>query len=362
MKNKQNLLVHLLLILCILAFFMSGCSEAVALELSGTIEATQVEASSEVAGKVISLEKNEGDSVKHGDVLAVLDSSLQELSVKQQQAVVNLKEAKLEELKAGTRPQQLEQAESAAKSAELAVSNASTSVKNAQTTYDYWSEKYNKVKKLFDTNAATENDLQDAKYKVDTAKQQLDIAGKQLESLKAQLKSSQAQLDLLEKGSTSQTIKAAEADLEQSRLMLEQAKLILEKYQVKASIDGVYSLRNVNIGDLVNTGTSIATIIDPEDLWVNVFIPQRNLNVISSGQELNLRVKALDDGIVKGRIVHIASGAEFTPKNTETDDAKENTVFKVKIKIVEKIDMLKPGMTVDAIIPLRNDEIRKPVE
>lgn len=267
MKNKHYLLASLLLTLSILSLLMSGCNKKTGLELSGTIEATQVEASSEVAGKVVGLEKNEGDSVKKGDVLAVLDSSLQKLAVKQQQAVVKLKEAKLEELKAGTRPQQLEQAASAVKSA---------------------------------------------------------------------------------------TIKAAEADLEQTRIMLEQAELILEKYQVRASIDGIYSLRNVNIGDLVNTGTSVATITDPDDLWVNVFIPQMNLKVISSGQELNLRVKALDNGTVKGRIVHIASKAEFTPKNTETDDAKENTVFKVRIKIIEKIDMLKPGMTVDAVIPLDN--------
>ena len=193
--------------------------------------------------------------------------------------------------------------------------------------------------------------MQDAKYKVDTAKQQLDIAGKQLESLKSQMKSAQAQLDLLEKGSTSQTIKAAEADLEQSRIQLEQNELVLEKYRVKAPIDGVYTLKNVHIGDLVNTGTSVATISDLQDLWVNVFIPQRYLNKVTLNQELELRVKALDSGTVKGRIVRIADKAEFTPKNTETDEAKENTVFKVKIKIVEKVDKLKPGMTVDAIIP-----------
>lgn len=354
MKNKNNLYIFLLATLCILSFLISGCSEAIGLELSGTIEATQIEVSSEVAGKVISLEKDEGESVKQGDVLAVLDSSLQELSVRQQQAVVNLKEAKLEELKAGTRPQQLDQAMSAVKSSELAVSNASTSVKNAQTTYNYWVDKYENVKKLYEANTATETDMQDAKYKVDTAKQQLDIAGKQLESTKAQLKSTQAQLELLEKGSTSQTIKAAEADLEQSRIMLEQTKLVLGKYRVSSTIDGVCSLRNVNIGDLVNIGTSVATIIDQQDLWVNVFIPQRNLKVISSGQELDLRVRALDNGTVKGRIVHIASKAEFTPKNTETDDAKENTVFKVKIKIIDKIDLLRPGMTVDALIPINN--------
>jgi HlyD family secretion protein len=353
MKKIYRSIIPIILIVILLPVFTTGCGKKTDLELSGTIEATQLEASSEVAGRVLRLEKDEGDAIKLGDVLAVLDSSMQELTVKQQQAVINLKEAKLEELKAGTRPQQLDQAKASVKSAKLAVTNASTSVENARTTYDYWLDKYESTKKLNAANSSTENDVADAKYKVDTAKQQLDIAGKQLESLKAQLASAQAQQDLLEKGSTSQTIKAAEADLEQSRIALEQANLTLGKYSIKAAIDGVYSIRNVNIGDIINPGTSVATISDLKDLWVNVFIPQKKLTSISNGQELDLRVKALDNGTVKGRIVHIADKAEFTPKNTETDDAKENTVFKVKIKISEKVELLKPGMTVDAIIPIK---------
>lgn len=354
MKKPYRLIIPMILAVSLLPVLAAtGCGKKTELELSGTIEATQLEASSEVAGKIIRLEKNEGDALKQDDVLAVLDSSMQELTVKQQQAIINLKEAKLEELKAGTRPQQLDQAKAAVKSAELAVTNASTSVKNAQTTYDYWLDKYESTKKLNESNSSTENDVTDAKYKVDTAKQQLDIAGKQYESSKAQLASAKAQQDLLEKGSTSQTIKAAEADLEQSRIALEQANLTLGKYSVKAAMDGVYSIKNVNIGDIINPGTSVATISDLKDLWVNVFIPQRYLTSVSDGQELDLRVKALDNGTVKGHIVHIADKAEFTPKNTETDDAKENTVFKIKIKIDEKVDLLKPGMTVDAIIPIK---------
>lgn len=350
-KRKQSLFLIILLIIA--SILVTGCGEATVLELSGTIEATQLEASSEVTGKVVGLEKQEGDPVKQGDVLATLDSSMQKLTVRQQEAVVSLKEAKLEELKAGTRPQQLDQAQASVKTADLSVANASTSVKNAQTTYDYWLDKYENTKKLYDAGTATDNDVADAKYKVDTAKQQLDIAGKQLSSAREQLKSSQAQLNLLQTGSTSQTIKAAEADLEQSRIALEQTKLTLDKYSVKAPADGLYSLQNVNVGDLINTGASVATIMVPNDLWVYVFLPQKYLTRVHTGMELDLRIKALDNSIVKGRIVHIADKAEFTPKNTETDDAKENTVFKVKISITEKADRLKPGMTLDALIPLK---------
>jgi HlyD family secretion protein len=329
-----------------------GCEQPTALELSGTIESTQIDAGSEVAGKIIKIEKVEGDQVKKGDVIAVIDSSMQELVVKQQEAVVKLKEARLDEIKAGTRPEQLEQAKSAARSADLAAKNAQTAVDTAKTTYDYWVEKYNNVKSLYDSNTAAESELLDTKYKVDTAKQQLDVAQKQLKSAQAQLQSANSQVSLLEKGATSQSIKAAEADLEQSTIMLEQAKLVLSKYQVKAPVDGTFILNNVDIGDMVNTGTSTGTISDLNNLWIRIYIQQKDLKLISLNRELDLRAQSLNGKTIKGKIVYIADKAEFTPKNTETSDSKENTVFQVKIKILERVNELKPGMTVDAIIPL----------
>lgn len=334
---------------------LAACGGRKALEISGTIESTQIDTCSEVAGKVIKLEKEEGDQVKKGDVLAVLDSSVQELAVKQQEAVVELKQARLDELKAGTRPKQLEQAEAAANSAGLAVKNARTGVETAQTSYDYWLEKYNNVKKLYESGTLSENDLLDAKYKLDTARLQLEVAKKQLESAEAQLKSAQAQVGLLKEGSTSQTIRAAEADLGQSQTMLDQANLILSKYNVKAAADGTYIQRNVEVGTMVNMGTSIGTVSDLSNLWTSVYLQQKYLRYVSLNQDISLKVGALDGKTVKGRIVFISSEAEFTPKNTQTDESKESMVFKIKIRILDGLGSLKPGMTANAVIPVRNE-------
>lgn len=349
--SKISRIFKPLVLLLALTLVISGCGKSDTLVLSGTIESTQIDANSEAAGKVIKLEKDEGDTVKKGDVLAVVDSSAQELTVKQQEAVVNLKQARLDELKAGTRPEQVKQAEAALETAKAAVNTAKTGVDAAQISYNYWVDKYNKTKSLLDSNAVSENDLTDAQYKVDTAKQQLLTAQNQFNSAQSQLQSAQAQLELLKNGSTSQTIKAAEADLEQSKNALEQTRLVLSKYQVRSPIDGTYISRNVNIGDMLNVGGSAAAISDLTDLWVKVYIPQRNIGLVKLNQEVGLNSISLPGKTIKGKIVFIANEAEFTPKNTETNEAKENTVFKLKIKILDNIDRLKPGMTVDAVIP-----------
>ena len=352
MFRKYEKCILVVLSISLIALLLAGCGKAKNLELSGTIESTQINAGSEVAGKIIKLVIEKGERVKQGDVLAVLDSGIQELVVKQQEAIVKLKEAKLEELKAGTRPEQIKQAESALKSADMSARNAHTAVDTAQTGYDYWLKKYDNLEILYNSDKATQNELLDAQYKVDTAKQQLEVAQKLVKSAQAQLNSANAQVALLKKGATSQSVKAAEADLEQSQVMLEQAKLVLTKYQIKAPVDGTLISRNIDLGDMVNMGASIGTISDLDSLWIRVYIQQKYLKNISLGQQLGLKVQALDGKTIGGKVIYIANEAEFTPKNVETNEAKENTVFKVKIKIFEKVSELKPGMTVDAVIPL----------
>jgi HlyD family secretion protein len=141
--------------------------------------------------------------------------------------------------------------------------------------------------------------------------------------------------------------------LEQASAILEQAMLTLSKYKVKSPIDGTLISRNINTGDMVNTGTSVGTVSDLNNLSVRVYIPQKYINLVSLNQEIALKSIAVDGKSIKGRITYIASEAEFTPKNTETTEAKENTVFKLKIKILDNIEKLKPGITVDAYIPLK---------
>jgi HlyD family secretion protein len=379
-KQYWIIILTLLMILAV-----SGCEKQNDLVLNGIIESTTIDANSEVSGKVIEIKLDEGAKVKKGDIIATIDASMQELSIKQQEAVIMGKMAILEELKEGSREQQIKQAEASAKAAkakleELKAGNRPEQIKQAEATvesskanlesakvnYEYYLDKYNKVKELFYSDSASENDLDDVRIKMETAEKQYQAAEGQLKSAQAQLEllrngsttqsvkaaeanyeQAYAQLELLKAGSTDKSISAAQADLDQAQALLEQSKLTLSKYTIRAPIDGTYVSRNVNIGDIVAPGTNIGSFSDLSDLWVNVFIPRRYLNRISLGEELNLKSAGQD---LKGKIVFISSEAEFTPKNVETSESKENMVFKVKIKLLDNKENLKPGMLIDAYV------------
>jgi HlyD family secretion protein len=307
-----------------LLIHIGSCNSDNTLVLSGIIESTQIDINAEVPGKIISLYKEEGEAVKEGDVIALVDPGMQELIVAMQQEVVKIKEAHLEELLQGSRLQQIEQAQIA--------------VETAQTDYEYWEDKLKRYKILYDSGSMPESDFLDIEHKVLLSRQQLEQA--------------QANLDLLVEGSTDQTIQMAKSDLETAKITLQQVQLTLDKHQLRAPVDGILIIRNINQGDFINIGSSIGTISDLTDLWLHVYIPQKYLGEIILNQTVALTSPVYQDEEIVGKIIAIASEAEFTPKNIQTQEARDNTVFKVKVEIIKGLPVLKPGMSLDVIIPL----------
>ncbi len=439
--------------ICIM--ILSGCKQTDTIELTGTVESTQIDVNAEVSGQIVKLLKNEGDLVKTGDVIAVINSDLEQLAVNQQNVALKMKKLKLDEilagsraeeirtaelnvnaakarydeLKNGSRPEQISQAESAVKIAkakldevsegarpeqisqgEAVVKNATSAVQNAESAvnvaninYGFILEKFNQVNELFKSNTVSQNDFDDAKNKLDVATEQLKSAQAQKASAQAGRDSAQAQLDLLKSGSTKEAIKMAEgnyeqaksqlallkkgateqsievaesayeqaqaqlellkkgatyqmietarADVEQGEIAVKREETVLKKYNISALTAGTCTLKNVDVGDIVTVGSSIVTLSDLNDLWANVYIPQKYLGLIKLDEPIDLTSSAVPNQILKGKIISIASNAEFTPKNTETNEAKENIVFKVKIKIDQQYAKdLRPGMTVNTAL------------
>lgn len=384
-KRTRTVLVGLMVVM----LMSSGCGSGEHFTLSGTIEATERNIVAEVPGKVLELFSSEGMQVKAGEPIVRLDSSMQVLAVAQADAVVALKSAKLAELKDGSRDELVAQAKAAVdaatarlaeaqngrpeqvKQAEAAVSVASASVETAKIALDYAQDGLDRADVMLKSDSINEQGYEDARYRRDTAQASLKTAEKQLESAKAQLqtartgagtegvKAAQAavdqavsQLELLKSGSLQTTLAMAEADLAQSQAARDQAALMLEKYNLNAPTDGVLEVVAAEEGELVNTGAVAATVIDLSQLYLRMYIPQRYLSLVTHGQALELKTSAFPEETLTGEIVWIASEAEFTPRNTETNDSRENTVFQIKVKLKGDISHYRPGMTAETVLDI----------
>ncbi len=126
----------------------------------------------------------------------------------------------------------------------------------------------------------------------------------------------------------------------------------MKETEITAPISGVVLRKNLEVGETANPAVSILTLVNPNDLWLRAYVPETDIGRIKVGQPARLKIDAFKDRAFVGRIVEIASEAEFTPKNVQTQKERVNLVFRIKIGVDNPEGLLKPGLPADAEITL----------
>ena len=338
MRGRKLIRLGIIICLILVAIIVVGCSEKPeeGLSASGTVEATDTNANAEIGGKLTDILVEEGSMVKKGDVLAKTDSTIQALNIQQAKATLRAAQEKSKEVKAGSRTQLISQAQASVKRIASLQQGAQNNVENA-------SDNLNRTKALFEKGGTTAQQVSDAQNRYETAKAQL-------EAYSAQKQSAQEQLDLLKSGATAETINIADAGEAQAQVGLSIAEAQLDKTVLYAPDGGVISSLNFQKGEFVSPGAPVATITDTSDLWVNVFIPEKDLPKLKLGQNAKIYIDAYPDQPFQGEVSYISQTAEFTPKNLQTKEERVNMVFAVKVKVSDGKDRLKPGLPADITI------------
>ena len=423
-------------IIVFVAIFMSACSaKDNSLKLSGTLEATEIDLYAQVGGTILEIYKEEGQAVAADEVIARVDSMDAELHVSQALANLELVQAQLDELNAGTRQEQIDQAkanlkrakaqleelkmgsrtemvkqgeaqvkEAKAKLEEITAGNreeqifgaqaklneAENNIRIAEQNYEYKKNNYDNILILRQAGTASKQEEDDAKNLLDTAVQLVNNANEQEKSARAQLallskgatsqsiaaataqyEKTLANLELLKQGSTPQAIESGQATVDQCQAELDYlvngnsqekisqaeanvriqeaalalAKNQLLKYEIKSPGDGVLLYKNADIGQVVNVGSIVATVQETDQYWIKVYVPQKYNGKILFNEKVQIAFSNLANQVVTGTVIFVSPKAEFTPRNIETTDAKqENTVFAVKVRLDETLDNINPGM------------------
>jgi membrane fusion protein YbhG len=288
--------------------------------VTGTIEAIQVDVSAKIAGRIAERPVNEGDRVSTGQLLVRLDEAEQAAEVRRQEAAVRTAESTLNDLLAGARREEMEDARAALQSA---------------TATREWTERdFRRAEGLFRQTLI-------AAQEVDRARQAYEVAV-------AQEKSARQKLLLLEAGARPDQIETARGQLAQARNALDMAKTRLKEMTIFSPLDGVVLRKNLEVGELANPGVPILTLMKPSDIWVRAYVPEEEVGRIKVGSPARVAVDAYPARRFPGRIIEIASEAEFTPRNVQTKKERVNLVFRIKIAVDNPEGILKPGMPADA--------------
>jgi multidrug resistance efflux pump len=147
-----------------------------------------------------------------------------------------------------------------------------------------------------------------------------------------------------ERGTRPEDKAAAAAAVERERARLAWLERQGEEAVVRAPAAGVIESLDLRPGDLVAAGRPVASLLEPSQLWVKVYVPEPKLGLVRIGQPASVSVDTWPDRRFEGRVVEIGDRAEYTPRNVQTVDQRSEQVFAVRVAVSPSPD-LKPGMS-----------------
>jgi len=306
--------------------------EATFIKVSGNIETTEVDVGFKISGRIVSRFFEEGDWVDQGKVLAKLDDEDLRSRVEVARATWKSAQARLSKLLAGSRPEEVRQAEANLHQAQFDLGN-----KQVQ---------YERMKGLYERGVI-------AKEAFDNAETSFKIA-------KAALQVATENYHLVKEGPRKEDIEDARAQVDQARASVKLNETQLSYTTLYSPISGVVLVKSGEIGEVVNPGTSILTMADVENVWLKAYIPETDLSKVKWGQDVVVTTDLRPQKKYRGRISFISSQAEFTPKQIQTEKERVTLVYRIKVDISNKDRELKPGMPADGRIQLAPSQSEKP--
>jgi HlyD family secretion protein len=345
-----------------------------ALKVTGTIEATQVEIGAKATARIREIRVEEGQRVRRGELLVVLDDDELRAEVARLEAAVSVAQAQLRDLLAGARKEEIAEARAAVAQAEARLRDleagarpqeleqARSAVASAEATRVMAEREYRRFQSLADQGLVSAQDrdrawqaYEVARAQERAARQQVDLlqAGprpEQVAAARAEVRQARDRLALVEAGPRPGQVETARAQVSQAEAALATARARLADTRLAAPTDGVVLRKNLEAGATATPGTPILTVVDPQTLWLRGYIGEVDLGRVRVGQPARITVDAFPGQPFDGRVTEIASEAEFTPRNVQTQKERVNLVFRVKITVANPDGRLKPGMPADAVI------------
>jgi HlyD family secretion protein len=353
--------------------------------VSGNVELTEVNIAFKTPGRLIERAVDEGDTVKKGQIVARLDRdqltaqrereaaslAVQEsqlaqdqtsiewqkatlaADVEQRSAGLSMAQSRLQELKNGSRPQEVQESRAAVEAAQSELDRAKRDWDRAQTLYkndDISTAQYDQYRSRWESADAM---LRQAQQRA--AMVQLGPRAEVVESASGQVRQAQGTLKMAEANSLE--LKRREQALATRRAQIESAKasLALIDTQLAETVaaspcDGVVLVKSADPGEVLGVGTTVLTVGDIDHPWLRGYINETALGKVKVGSKARITTDSYPGKVYNGRVSFISSEAEFTPKQIQTQEERVKLVYRIKIDVENTNHELKSNMPADAEI------------
>ena len=321
-KKNYNLLIGisaLVGIVLVIAFVGYLVSKPRPHVIQGEAEATEYRVSCMVPGHVTELYVREGQTVQKGDTVAFIDSPQVRAKLAQAQAARSAAQAQSAKARNGACQEQ--------------IAGAYELWQQALVQEDVMKKSFDRVQTLYDQKVISAQKYDETKAKYDAAV--------------AQAKAAKSQYDMALSGARSEDKAAAAALVHQADGAIREVDSYLQELYLVSPADGVISNVYPRQGELVGQGSPVATVTDLSDLWFTFNIREDELHGMQTGNELTVKVPALDGATLKAKVNYMAVRESYaTWKATKETDQYDAKTFEVRAVPMETVQGLRPGMTV----------------
>ena len=320
---------------------------AAALVLTGIVTTDDVIVSPQIGGQIEQLLVKEGDAVKKGQLVAVIvpdelraDTAYYTHNVAGLSSQVQESEAALRFQERQTADQIL-QAESNLASSEAQVTAAAADLENARLVYS-------RTENLSKRGVVSPQDLDQSRTAANAAQAKFDALKKQVEALRAAvaLARSNAEQTAVRRSQVqaNEHLKAA-ANAQRTK-----ADVRLRYTELHAPIDGIVDVRAVRVGEVVNPGQPVVTVINPDDLWVRVDVEESYIDRVRIGDKLTVR---LPSGVEReGSVFYRGVDASFATQRDVSRTKRDIKTFEVRLRVDNSDRRLAVGMTAYVVLPI----------
>jgi len=355
------------------------------IQASGRIEVTEVNVGSKVTGRLTALRVEEGTDVKTGQLIADLEGLDLEAQLGQARATLQSTEAKLNQARTSLRVEptlvrtQIRQAEETLRAAEERVRLLQAGSRVQEIEEGRANLRQNEAR--LEMAKLTRDRFRSLLADGAVARQDLDRAESDFDAAAAAVRATRERLGILEEGSRSEDIRAAQAERDRATAALEAARANaatldlrqqdvhvaeaavresqanvrrlesqVDELKVFAPLDATVLTKAVEAGEVVAAGKPLVLLGDLDHPWIKIYVTETELGRVKLGAPARILVDSFPGQTFQGTVSWISDQAEFTPKNIQTKEERVNLVYAVKIVIQGAQRKLKAGMPADAVL------------
>lgn len=276
---------------------------------NGRIEATEINISAKLAGRIEKINVDEGDFVKAGQPLVVMQTDTLQAQLNEAQA--QLQQAKSSETSAKAQVE-LKKSDKVA---------ALASVSQRESDLDIASKHLQRTTTLYKKGALSIQQFDDDTAQFNSAKAALDSAKSQVTAADAAIAVAEAGVD-----SAQSAISVAQANIRQIQADINDSTLV-------APVDGRIQYRIAQLGEVLPSGGKVLNLVDLYDVYLTFFLPETIAGKVDIGDEVRLILDALPNKAISAKISFVSSVAQFTPKTVETKNERQKLMFRVKAQL-----------------------------